>query len=130
MTLNSVMAVILRYFSKFGYFSGVLRKSSCSLSHLLMSSCLLSSCCHDTAYHIVPCSGSNSLYVAASEHYTVITAHCPSSRTTTYSEMSILTEVIMTEMMVLLSCITPLGITICLPCFDTVGWASERASCL
>jgi len=35
------MAVILRYFSEFGYFPGVLRKSSRSLSHLLMSSCLL-----------------------------------------------------------------------------------------
>jgi len=31
--------VILRYFSEFGYLPGVLRKSSCSLSHLLMSSC-------------------------------------------------------------------------------------------
>jgi len=39
MTLNGVMAVILRYFSEFGYLSGVLRKSSRSLSHLLMSSC-------------------------------------------------------------------------------------------
>jgi len=34
------MAVILRYFSEFGYIPGVLRKSSRSLSHLLMmSSC-------------------------------------------------------------------------------------------
>ena len=32
--------VILRYFSEFGYLPGVLRKSSRSLSHLLMSSCL------------------------------------------------------------------------------------------
>ena len=39
MTLNGVMAVILRYFSEFGYFSGTLRKSSRSLSYLLMSSC-------------------------------------------------------------------------------------------
>ena len=39
MTLNGVMAVILPYFSEFGYLSGVLRKSSRSLSHLLMSSC-------------------------------------------------------------------------------------------
>ena len=39
MTLNGVMAVILRYFSEFGYLPGVLRKSSPSLSHLLMSSC-------------------------------------------------------------------------------------------
>jgi len=38
MTLNGVIAVILRYFSEFGYLSGVLRKSSRSLSHLLMSS--------------------------------------------------------------------------------------------
>jgi len=35
------MAVILRYFSEFGYLPGVLRKSSRSLSHLLVSSCLL-----------------------------------------------------------------------------------------
>jgi len=41
MTLNDVMAVILRYFSEFGYLPGVLRKSSRSLSHLLMSSCML-----------------------------------------------------------------------------------------
>jgi len=39
MTLNGVMAVILRYFSEFGELPGVLRKSSRSLSHLLMSSC-------------------------------------------------------------------------------------------
>jgi len=39
MTLNGVMAVILPYFSEFGYLPGVLRKSSRSLSHLLMSSC-------------------------------------------------------------------------------------------
>jgi len=32
--------VILRYFSQFGYLPGVLRKSSRSLSHLLMSSCV------------------------------------------------------------------------------------------
>jgi len=45
MTLNGVMAVILRYFSfsEFGSFRGALRKSSRSLSHLLMSSCLI---CH------------------------------------------------------------------------------------
>jgi len=39
MTLNGVMAVILRYFSEFGNLPGELRKSSRSLSHLLMSSC-------------------------------------------------------------------------------------------
>ena len=39
MTLNGVMVVILRYFSEFTYLPGVLRKSSRSLSHLLMSSC-------------------------------------------------------------------------------------------
>jgi len=39
MTLNGVMAVILRYFSEFGKLQGALRKSSGSLSHLLMSSC-------------------------------------------------------------------------------------------
>jgi len=39
MTLDGVMTVILRYFSEFGYLPGVLRKSSRSLSHLLMSSC-------------------------------------------------------------------------------------------
>jgi len=40
MTLNGVMAVILRYFSEFGNLPDVLRKSSRSLSHLLMSSCI------------------------------------------------------------------------------------------
>jgi len=39
MTLNGVMAVILCYFSDFAYLPGVLRKSSRSLSHFLMSSC-------------------------------------------------------------------------------------------
>jgi len=38
-TLNGVMAFILRYFTEFGSFRGVLRKISRSLSHLLMSSC-------------------------------------------------------------------------------------------
>jgi len=41
MTLIGVMAVILRYFGEFAYLPGVLRKSSRSLSHLLMSSCIL-----------------------------------------------------------------------------------------
>ena len=36
--------VILRYFSEFGQLPGVLRKSSRSLSHLLMSSCLSRQC--------------------------------------------------------------------------------------
>jgi len=35
------MAVILGYLSEFAYLPGVLRKSSRSLSHLLMSSCYL-----------------------------------------------------------------------------------------
>jgi len=35
------MAVILRYFSELVYLPGVMRKSARSLSHLLMSSCLL-----------------------------------------------------------------------------------------
>jgi len=34
MTLNGVMAVILRYFSEFVYLAGILRKSSRSLSPL------------------------------------------------------------------------------------------------
>jgi len=41
-TLNDLErrnGVILRYFSEFGYLLGALRKSSRSLSHLLMSSC-------------------------------------------------------------------------------------------
>jgi len=42
MTLNGVMAVIVHYFSEFWYLPGVLRKSSRSLSHLLMSSCFTS----------------------------------------------------------------------------------------
>ena len=33
------MTVILHYFSEFAYLPGVLRKNSCLLSHLLMSSC-------------------------------------------------------------------------------------------
>jgi len=41
MTLNGVMAVILRYFSKFGQLPGALRKSSRSLSHLLINEFLL-----------------------------------------------------------------------------------------
>jgi len=41
MTLNGVMVVILSYFSEFGYLPGALRKSSRSLSHILMSSCFL-----------------------------------------------------------------------------------------
>ena len=43
-TLNDLErrnGVILRYFSEFGQLPGALRKSSRSLSHLLMSSCLL-----------------------------------------------------------------------------------------
>ena len=44
MTLNGVMAVMLRYSSEFGYLPGALRKSSRSLSHLLMSSCLMLKC--------------------------------------------------------------------------------------
>ena len=41
-TLNDLErrnGVILRCFSEFGYLTGALRKSSRSLSHLLMSSC-------------------------------------------------------------------------------------------
>jgi len=44
MTLNDLErrnGVILRYFSEFGSFRGALRKSSRSLSHLLMSSCIV-----------------------------------------------------------------------------------------
>ena len=42
-TLNDLErrnGIILRYFSEFGYLPGALRKSSRSLSHLLMSSCV------------------------------------------------------------------------------------------
>jgi len=39
MTLNGVKALILRYFTEFSSFRGVLRTRSRSLSHLLMSSC-------------------------------------------------------------------------------------------
>jgi len=42
MTLYGIMAVILRYFSEFAYLPGVMRKSSRSLSHLLMSFCRFS----------------------------------------------------------------------------------------
>ena len=38
MTLNGVMTVFLHYFSEFAYLPGVLRKSSRSLSHLLLYS--------------------------------------------------------------------------------------------
>jgi len=38
-TLNDIMAVILRYFNKFDSFRCALHKSSRSLSHLLMSPC-------------------------------------------------------------------------------------------
>ena len=44
-TLNDLErrnGVILRYFSEFGYLPGAMRKSSRSLSHLMMSSCQLS----------------------------------------------------------------------------------------
>jgi len=44
-TLNDLErrnGVILRCFIEFGYLPGALRKSSSSLSHLLMSSCLCS----------------------------------------------------------------------------------------
>ena len=51
-TLNGVIAVILRYFSEFGYLPGILRKSSCSLSHLLMSSCSFSVRPTETSYRI------------------------------------------------------------------------------
>jgi len=40
MTLNGVMALILRYFTEFGSFQGTLHKSSHLLSQLLMSSCI------------------------------------------------------------------------------------------
>jgi len=46
-TLNDLerrKGVILRYFSEFGELPGALRKSSRSLSHLLMSSCYKSAC--------------------------------------------------------------------------------------
>jgi len=42
-TLNDLerpIGVTLRYFSEFGSFRGALRKTSRSLSHLLMSSCI------------------------------------------------------------------------------------------
>ena len=45
-TLNDLErhnGVILRYFREFGYLPRVLRKSSRSLSHLLMSCCIYSS---------------------------------------------------------------------------------------
>ena len=39
----------LPYFSEFGYFPGVRRKSSRSLSHLLMSSCYIYACTYDAS---------------------------------------------------------------------------------
>jgi len=47
-TLNDLErrnGVILRYLSEFEYLLGVLRKSSRSLSHLLMSSCYIMRLC-------------------------------------------------------------------------------------
>jgi len=41
MTLDGILTVILRYFGEFDSFRGALRKSSRSLSHLLMSSCII-----------------------------------------------------------------------------------------
>ena len=38
MSLNGVMALVLRYLTEFGSFWGALRKSSRPLSYLLMSS--------------------------------------------------------------------------------------------
>jgi len=55
MTLNGVMVVILPYFSEFGYLPGVLRKSSRSLSHLLMSSCtivIMAALCNTAGHYI------------------------------------------------------------------------------
>jgi len=54
MTLNGVIAVILRYFSEFAYLPGVLRKSSRSLSHLLMSSCLINWLSYSRLHHFPP----------------------------------------------------------------------------
>jgi len=48
MTLNGVMAVVLRYFSEFDRFRSALRKGSRSLSHL-MSSCLSIVTCIESA---------------------------------------------------------------------------------
>jgi len=62
MTLNGVMAVILRYFCEFGYLPGVLRKSSRSLSHLLMSSCNYSKHAVETGF---PSSHQLKSYVAS-----------------------------------------------------------------
>ena len=61
-TLNDLErcnGVILRYFSEFVYLPGVLRKSSRSLSHLLMSSCFLivdtCLCCEDIISMLYNC---------------------------------------------------------------------------
>ena len=48
--LERLKGVILRYFSEFRSFRGALRKSSRSLSHLLMSSCYLKGKGLDTWY--------------------------------------------------------------------------------
>jgi len=80
MTLNGVMAVILRYFSKFGYIPGVLRKSSRSLSHLLMSSCLfiprrLTSSVlsmHFIRFDVVTSHSSNQLQIAGARFYWIM----------------------------------------------------------
>jgi len=53
MTLNGVMAVILRHFSEFGKLAGALRRSSRSLSHLLMSCCLRMFDMNSKSYNIM-----------------------------------------------------------------------------
>jgi len=67
-TLNDLErrnGLILRYFSEFGYLPGALRKSSRSLSHLLMSSCHIhgsaksSHCASKTATTLFPVTSPN-----------------------------------------------------------------------
>ena len=69
-TLNDLErrnGVILRYFSEFGYLPGVLRKSSRSLSHLLMSSC---------ANFSLSDSQGKCLYVSMMENSIISQLHC------------------------------------------------------
>jgi len=70
MTLNGVMAIILRYFSEFGQLPGHLRKSSRSLSHLLMSSCMF---CFTQGWGIV---SPNEVWLSQAEY----TSYCKMTR--------------------------------------------------
>jgi len=72
-TLNGVMAVILCYLSEFGYLPGILRKSSRSLSHLLMSSCKqLGSSLTRRRFHFIPSSSTPAFRPIITAKYSLV----------------------------------------------------------